>query len=262
LRTQGIAARIVNGFQHGEFNETADMFVVKQKDAHSWVEAYFPKEKAWITFDPTPFAGQNLSGNSTGIFGFVGKYLDALEALWIQYFVSFDNQEQRSLFRSMKSGFTDFQMKATEWLNEYQYKIQDWWTDVRGDKGVQASARAIAYGAAYLIAFITGFLVLQWLYRRAKRLELWRKFIDWWQRKKQKSIVEFYERMEKVLANRGFERQSHQTPLEFAFALGMPEAVQITEKYNRVRFGEKNLSGEESREIENWLESLEKKDKN
>jgi hypothetical protein len=37
----------------------------------------------------------------------------------------------------------------------------------------------------------------------------------------------------------------------------MPEAVRITEKYNRVRFGEKNLSRDETQEIENWLENLE-----
>ncbi len=260
LRTQGIAARVVNGFQLGEYNETADVFVVKQKDAHSWVEVYFPKEKAWITFDPTPFAGQNLSGNSSGMFGFVGKYLDALETFWIQYFVSFDNQEQQSLFRTMKTGFVDYQAKLTDWLNKYQDKIQDWWTDVRGDKGFQASAWAIAYGAGYLIAIITGLFILRWLYRKLKKFELWRKFVDWWKRKKQKSIVEFYERMQRVLATKGFQREAHQTPLEFAFALRMPEAVSITEKYNRVRFGEKNLSSVEAQEIEIWLESLEKKD--
>jgi len=51
--------------------------------------------------------------------------------------------------------------------------------------------------------------------------------------------------MQRVLAAKGFRREAHQTPLEFAFALQMPEAVAITEKYNRVRFGEKSLSGEE-----------------
>ncbi len=63
--------------------------------------------------------------------------------------------------------------------------------------------------------------------------------------------------MQKVLAVKGFTRAAHQTPLEFAFALNMPEAVKITEKYNLVRFGEKNLSNVEARQIENWLESLE-----
>lgn len=261
LRTQGIAARVVNGFQRGEYNETAQMFVVKQRDAHSWVEVYFPREKSWVTFDPTPAAGQNLSENAAlGMFSSFGKYLDALEAFWIQYFVSYDNQEQRSLFRSVKSGFVDFQAKLTAWLNDYQSKIQDWWTEARGDKGLQASAWAIAYAVGYLFALLGGFLILRRLLKRAKNLALWRNLRDWWRRKKQKSVVEFYERMEKVLAHHGFVRQPSQTPLEFAFALKMPEAVSITEKYNRVRFGEKDLSSDEAREIENWLEKLERKE--
>src|SRR5690606_37163274 len=36
LRTQGIATRVVNGFQRGDYNETADVFVVRQLNAHSW----------------------------------------------------------------------------------------------------------------------------------------------------------------------------------------------------------------------------------
>ncbi|MBA3354303.1 MAG: DUF3488 domain-containing protein, partial [Blastocatellia bacterium] len=61
LRTQGVATRVVNGFQRGDFNQTAEVFVVRQRNAHSWVEVYFPGEDAWITFDPTPSAGQNLT---------------------------------------------------------------------------------------------------------------------------------------------------------------------------------------------------------
>jgi hypothetical protein len=86
----------------------------------------------------------------------------------------------------------------------------------------------------------------------------WQKLADWWKGNKQKSVVEFYERMQKILERNGLKREPHQTPLEFALKLNMPEAVKITEKYNRVRFGEKNLSGKEAEEIENWLAQLEK----
>ena len=62
------------------------------------------------------------------------------------------------------------------------------------------------------------------------------------------------------MAKKGLRRQSHQTPLEFAFATELPQAISITEKYNRVRFGEKNLSNDEAREIEDWLKDLENKE--
>jgi transglutaminase-like putative cysteine protease len=257
LRTQGIAARVVNGFQQGEYNETADVFVVKQKDAHSWVEVYFPGENAWVPFDPTPSAGRfDDSVATSGIFGKFNNYLVALETFWIQYFVSYDNQEQRTLMRSVKSSFVEYQAKTSVWLNELQYRLSDWWREVRGDKGLQASARAVAFGILYLLAAILGIILIVWLYRKIKRLDLWQRIYAWLKFSNETTIVEFYERMQKVLASKGFTRAAHQTPLEFAFALNMPEAVRITEKYNCVRFGEKKLSSEEAREIENWLEQL------
>ncbi len=259
LRTQGIATRIVNGFQQGEYNETADVFVVKQKDAHSWVEVYFPRENAWIPFDPTPAAGRfDDSTVTSSIFGKFNSYLVALETFWIQYFVAYDNQEQKSLTRSVKNSFVEYQAKTSVWLNEMQYRLSDWWHEVRGDKGLQASARAVAFGIGYLLAAILGVIFIVWLYRKIRRFDVWQRIYNWLKFKNETTIVEFYERMQKVLASKGFTRATHQTPLEFAFALNMPEAVRITEKYNRVRFGEKNLSKDESDEIENWLEKLEK----
>ncbi len=257
LRTQGIATRIVNGFQQGEYNETAEVFVVKQKDAHSWVEVYFPGENAWVPFDPTPFAGQDGGAAQAGIVGKFKHYLEALETFWIQYFVAYDNQEQKSLMRSVKNSFVEYQSKTSGWLTEMQYRLSDWWREVRGDKGLQASARAVAFGIGYLLATILGVTFIIWFYRKIRRLDVWQRIYVWLKFRNETTIVEFYERMQKVLASKGFTRAAHQTPLEFAFALNMPEAVRITEKYNRVRFGEKNLSNDESLEIENWLEKLE-----
>ena len=258
LRTQGVAARLVNGFQQGEYNETADVFVIKQKDAHSWVEVYFPKENAWIPFDPTPFAGQDGGTAQAGIIGQFNRYLEAIETFWIQYFVSYDNQEQRSLMRSVKNSFVDYQAKTSAWINETQYRLSNWWNEVRGDKGFEASAKALAFGIGYFLAAIAGIVLLIWICRTIKRLDEWQKIYAWLKRRNEATIIEFYERMQKVLAGKGFIRDAHQTPLEFAFALNMPEAVRITEKYNRVRFGEKSLSREEAQEIENWLKSIDK----
>lgn len=261
LRTQGIATRIVNGFQEGEYNETADVYVVRQKNAHSWVEVYFPEENAWVPFDPTPFVGQNDGTTALGILGRFDSYAEALEMFWIQYFVSFDNQEQRSLFRSFKASFSDYQAKTSVWLNDFQKRFADWWKEARGDEGFQASAKAIGFGIAYLITGILGIVFLVWLYRKIIKLKFWQNLSAWLKSKNETTIVEFYERMQRILTTKGFTRAPNQTPLEFAFALQMPEAVSITEKYNRVRFGEKSLSKDETQEIENWLKNLEAKDK-
>jgi len=258
LRTQGIATRVVNGFQQGEFNETAGVFVIKQKDAHSWVEVYFPETKSWVAFDPTPFAGQTNEANYIGTFGSFKKYLEAFETYWIQYFVAFDNQEQRSLFNSVKSSFQNYQIRTSAWLNQFQGKISDWWQDVRGDKGLQNSVIAIIYAVSYFLGLVLGVLAVYLMFKRISRLSFWHKISFWFKKNNEATIVEFYEKMQKILADKGFLRNPHQTPLEFAFTLNLPEAIKITEKYNRVRFGDKNLSQTEAQEIEDWLKTLEK----
>jgi hypothetical protein len=53
LREEGIPARLVEGFTTGTFDSTSNAWVVKEQDAHAWVEAYFPGY-GWIEFEPTP----------------------------------------------------------------------------------------------------------------------------------------------------------------------------------------------------------------
>ncbi len=258
LRTQGIATRVVNGFQRGEYNETADVYVVRQREAHSWVEVLMPGENVWVPFDPTPAAGQNPGAGTAGIYKTVNRYLEALEMIWIQYFVAYDSQEQRSLFTSLRRGASEYNDKASSWLMAVQTAIVDWWQEVRGDEGYQASIVAIAYAAAAL--FLSGIILFLtvWLGRKIVKLKVWSRA---WGRlfgRKRGSAVEFYERLQQLLADRGFIREPFQTPLEFAHAIDLPEAIRITELYNGVRYGRRGLSPEAEIEIENWLTSIEK----
>jgi len=48
----GTPARIVGGFYGGTLNPLTGYFVVRNEDAHAWVEVW--DGKAWRTFDPTP----------------------------------------------------------------------------------------------------------------------------------------------------------------------------------------------------------------
>jgi len=55
LRTRGIPSRVVGGFYGGEPNPFADWVLVRQSDAHAWVEAWIEGE-GWVQFDATPAA--------------------------------------------------------------------------------------------------------------------------------------------------------------------------------------------------------------
>ncbi|MGB1288758.1 MAG: transglutaminase-like domain-containing protein, partial [Aggregatilineales bacterium] len=52
LRSQGIPARMAAGFAQGEFDTTLNQFVVRERDAHTWVEVFFPGY-GWVEFEPT-----------------------------------------------------------------------------------------------------------------------------------------------------------------------------------------------------------------
>jgi hypothetical protein len=53
LRSLGIPTRLVNGYGSGTYNESLGRYVVKESDAHTWVEVYFPNY-GWIPYEPTP----------------------------------------------------------------------------------------------------------------------------------------------------------------------------------------------------------------
>ena len=69
LRSQNIPARLVVGYRGGEFNYVGNYYVVRQRDAHAWVEAHVKPEEipagaiyreeqhaggGWLRLDPTP----------------------------------------------------------------------------------------------------------------------------------------------------------------------------------------------------------------
>ena len=53
LRLGGVPARVATGFSPGGFKRRQGEWVIRDNDAHSWVEAWYDGI-GWVTFDPTP----------------------------------------------------------------------------------------------------------------------------------------------------------------------------------------------------------------
>ena len=238
LRTHGIAARVVNGFLPGEYNDAADAFTVRQSDAHSWVEVYFPGSRAWVTFDPTPAAGKTEPVN-TGVTAQLKKYAEALELVWFQYVVGYDKQEQQTLASSVHAR-----------VFEYGRVLANVVTTLRGLLPTNIFSSVVVALALVLIV-LTTFVV------RRVLLFGWRRGLSLSKEEEQgRSKVLFYERLLSLMAERGFLKAADQTPLEFARQLGTRDAALVTRAYNRVRFGNEQLSTIEQREIDRILASL------
>lgn len=52
LRLQGIPARMSAGFAQGDYDASKNGYLVKENDAHTWVEVFFP-DYGWVEFEPT-----------------------------------------------------------------------------------------------------------------------------------------------------------------------------------------------------------------
>jgi transglutaminase-like putative cysteine protease len=243
LRTRGVPARVVNGFLLGEYNEAADAYTVRQSDAHSWVEVYFPDTNSWVTFDPTPPAGRGVPTRS-GVTAWLSKYAEALELYWFQYVVGYDRQEQRSLATALHNR-----------LFQYQRVISD--TFYRLQKAPWASWRQPVF-VVLLIALLTLTIILTLRLKRFgwRGLTIARKHID-----NELPSVEFYRRLTRLLAQRGINRSADQTPLEFATQTGLELPVRITHAYHRVRYGSQALTLREAKEIDGWLTEMEQDSK-
>ena len=53
LRSLGIPARLATGYGTGEYDPILNQAIVRERDAHAWVEVWFA-DHGWVPFDPTP----------------------------------------------------------------------------------------------------------------------------------------------------------------------------------------------------------------
>jgi len=86
LRLEGVPTRYVSGFHVAENNRNGNHYVVRELDAHAWVESYIPG-KGWVQADPTPAEeyGALYAGFSRGWFDRAMEWGQAgMAELWMR----------------------------------------------------------------------------------------------------------------------------------------------------------------------------------
>jgi hypothetical protein len=216
LRSLGIPARVVNGFQQGEWNPYGEYFMVRLLDAHAWVEAYVGPA-GWVTLDPSP-RGEAADERRPAL-GALALYLDALRSRFLPYVAGFSMHDQVSAVMSM-----DRIARGEQSLR----LSRDWLPTVPGPL-------ALALVAGGLLVAATA----------------WRRTAE-----RRPPVPAFYERAVRALARQGIRPQPGETAREFCGRVagerppaGAPFA-RLTAAYERVRFGGRALSAAEAREAE------------
>ncbi len=92
LRAQGIPARLVTGFYGAEQSYWEEGWIVRQSNAHAWVEAFLPVA-GWTTFDPTPPEGRP-TGAQAGLLLSMRQAYESVVLRWDRYVLSYDFYDQ------------------------------------------------------------------------------------------------------------------------------------------------------------------------
>ena len=228
LRSIGIPARLVNGFQSGTFNPFSRLYVIRASDAHSWVEVLL-SDRGWTTFDPTP---PDPSPRPNALLAKLALWADAAETFWQDWVLRYDLGRQLVLAERLEKSSRRFGM---EWLDDWTRIAGQWKTGISG----WASANAVAI-AAFLLVGIAAVLAGPSAWRSLHMLHRVRRV-----RYGKASVGDatvLYARMLDILRRRGFQKPAWFTPSEFAASLPAETAIlvkQFTAVYNEFRFGGK-----------------------
>ncbi len=230
LRSVGIPARIVNGFRTGEYNDLTGKYIIRGRDAHSWVEVYLPAN-GWTTFDPTPPGSQEVSDAWSRML----LYLDAGREFWREWVINYDFSHQHTLTMSAGRKGLHIIEQARLWSRRQLRSL------VERARSLQQSASdaPLLWG---MLALLAVSLVLL-LVNLRRLLRHWRRsrLASNPGRAPQAAASIWYQRMIRSLERRGLRKLPGQTPAEFVEVISEPglrtSVAAFTEQYEQARFG-------------------------
>lgn len=214
MRAAHVPARIVTGYLGGEWNPVGGYLVVRQSDAHAWVEVWL-EGRGWTRVDPTAVVEpERLRRGALDLLpGAMSASTRLMRASpWVVH-----------LLQRWDA--------ANAWWNErvvrFDYSTQ---IDLLGRLGIR-SADALTLGWAFVSALLAWLALIAWHLGRAARP------------RRPDSIARAYALLCRKLARSGLTRAPHQGPLAYAAELRaahptVPEGAHaLLAQYARLRYG-------------------------
>ncbi len=88
-------ARIVGGFYGGTLNPLTGYFIIRNEDAHAWVEVW--DGKAWQTFDPTPASLRPGNAHDSLLQAYALALADWVNYFWDRHILTYGLGDQLAL---------------------------------------------------------------------------------------------------------------------------------------------------------------------
>ena len=173
-RAAGFPARVITGFHGGVLNAFENYYMVRNSDAHAWVEIHDGKT-GWLRVDPTLGMTSTVENAAAQVSrqehdSSWSARFDSLRVLWYRRIVNFDSRAQVQMLEQVKSFTLDSSSavrarfeKIAKWLKTWMSQP---WDKVRVTKtaGLLAGVAAGLWLAAWWVRWL-------WLGRRRGRAQ-------------------------------------------------------------------------------------------
>jgi protein-glutamine gamma-glutamyltransferase len=105
LRSAGIPSRLIGGYRGGYYNRAGGYYMVLQKNAHVWVEAWADGQ-GWLRLDPTPYTAENPGwAYGESLLLRLKLMVDTLNYYWDKFVISYDLGRQIAILRKIAASF-------------------------------------------------------------------------------------------------------------------------------------------------------------
>ena len=232
MRVAGIPARIVTGYQGGEYNKVGNYLIVRQSDAHAWTEVWI-ENQGWVRVDPTASVSPDridqgidealsdeISGfrirNRNPIFGNLLYSWDTLQHGWNDWVLNYDQRKQMNF------------------LSQLEFGIENW--------------SDMVFALVFLLLTVTA---LFWS-------------IAWYRERPPKPAAYeiLFNRLLKKLSRRGFQKGPAEDTRTFLRRITQRDFPQreiltnIVELYNRIKYGRQGSSPSALSNMRSMIDSI------
>ncbi|MCW5797666.1 MAG: DUF3488 domain-containing protein [Nitrospira sp.] len=238
LRSVGIPARLVTGFLATEWNEFGGYYTVRQRDAHAWVEVYFPRS-GWITMDPTP-----PSSDAAGATWWqsANSAMDSIRLQWDRLFVHYTAHDQFTVVQGIRESGEAVRAGFSETLSALSAQA----AAIVGRMGSSVIPSGVPHSAIALVlalaAVYGGIAILRRLRNRTTHNSPFSP--------QQQTVIALYTSMLQCCAQQGITKPASATSAEFLAQIrtrwgeAWPLVDSVTQLYAQVRFGQVALTEE------------------
>lgn len=253
LRTLGIPARPANGFFGGVWNDFGRYYAVRQADAHSWTEVFFPGY-GWFTFDATP-PSMVLVPPEEGVLGTANEWFDSLRLQWYKWVVEYDLQKQIDFFQAIAAAMGDLRDLFPQPVGSPK-SPRAW------KKGIAEWAKRPLTWVLVASPFVLALLLRLGAFHALR--DALRRLLRRREKYPGGKVGALYHHMLRTLTRQGVGRRTGETPRDLARRLAeeshpaAAEIARLTAAWESVRYAEREVSADQVPSLEEDLRAVRK----